>query len=194
MLGWRRMIVRGGIWVLVSGLAASWAAAWSPDPSASGAGGLVIHVRKSERELLLQDRDQVLRRFPIVLGKQPNGGKIHRGDMRTPVGRYYISEKRPSTRFRRFLEISYPNIDDAERALGDKLIDADQWADIFFANLQHTAPPQNTLMGGRVGIHGHGGRVEVPIDWTEGCIAVSDQDIDYLYEIVPVGTTVEIWD
>lgn len=194
MLSWRSMVVTGSVWMHLAGLTAPSASAWSQEPVHNGTSELLIQVRKSDRELVLQERDRVLRRFPIVLGKQPTGGKVHRGDMRTPVGRYYISEKRPSSRFRRFLEISYPNIDDAERALGYKLIDADQWADIFFANLQHTAPPQNTLLGGRVGIHGHGGRVEVPIDWTQGCIAVSDQDIDYLYEVVPVGTTVEIWD
>ncbi|MBI3781957.1 MAG: L,D-transpeptidase [Deltaproteobacteria bacterium] len=161
-------------------------------PASSEESRLAIYVHKSARELLLQDGERVLRSFPIVLGTDPKGGKLYRGDGRTPEGTYYIGEKRPNSRFRRFLGISYPNITDAERAVQDKLINDDQWADIFFANLNNTMPPANTSLGGRVGIHGFGGRPEMPIDWTEGCIAVPDGDIDYLYDTVPLGTPVII--
>lgn len=140
----------------------------------------------------LWQQDRLVRSFRIALGKQPNGAKQHRGDSRTPVGRYYIGDKRPSRRFYKFLALTYPNIADAERGLERNLIDQQLWADILFAQLERTLPPQNTLLGGGVGIHGYGGRVELPIDWTEGCIAVSDNDIDYLYETVPVGTPVDI--
>jgi len=156
--------------------------------------GLSIHVWKARHQLSLQQGDQVLRTFHIALGKDPKAGKLVRGDGRTPQGRYYICEKRPQSRFHRFLGISYPNVEDAERAYADRLISADEWADIFFANLRQTTPPWSTAMGGRVGIHGHGGRPLIPVDWTEGCIAVSDADIDYLYDQVPLGTPVIIAD
>ena len=135
---------------------------------------------------------RVVRKFEIALGKEPTASKLIRGDGRTPEGNYYICEKHPQSRFRRFLGISYPNVDDAERAYAERLISADEWADIFFANVQQTVPPWSTALGGRVGIHGYGGRPELPIDWTEGCIAVSDADIDYLYDRVPIGTRVTI--
>jgi murein L,D-transpeptidase YafK len=155
---------------------------------------IAIHVRKSTREMWLQDGERITRHFTIALGKQPNGGKLHRGDGRTPEGRYYVCEKKTNSRFRKFLGLSYPNVDDAERGLNDKLITADEWADIFFANLRLSRPPWDTLLGGQVGIHGYGGRAELPIDWTEGCIAVSNDDIDYLYDNVPLGTAVVIND
>ena len=162
--------------------------------SAGSRGALAIHVHKARHQMVLQEGDHVLRTLTVALGKDHTAGKLYRGDGRTPEGRYYICEKRANSRFRRFLGISYPNIDDAEKAYTDRLISADEWADIFFANLQQTVPPASTALGGRVGIHGYGGREEIPVDWTEGCIAVTDADIDYLYDVVPLGTPVVIGD
>ncbi len=155
---------------------------------------LSIYVHKAQHEMVLQEGDHVLRTFQVALGRNYAASKLYRGDGRTPEGRYYICEKHPNRRFRRFLGISYPNIDDAERAYDEHLISADEWADIFFATLQQSVPPWSTALGGRVGIHGYGGREELPIDWTEGCIAVRDADIDYLYDVVPLGTPVIISD
>lgn len=159
---------------------------------AHNADELSIRVWKGRHELWLQDGDRIVKKFPVALGKEPTAGKLVRGDGRTPEGRYYICEKRSRSRFHRFLGISYPNIDDAERAYAEHLINADEWADIFFANLQLGTPPWSTVLGGRVGIHGYGGRPLIPIDWTQGCIAVSDADIEYLYDRVPLGTPVVI--
>jgi murein L,D-transpeptidase YafK len=186
---------RGELWLagvlaLVSCVLAG--RAWPTAPGSQG--GLTIHVHKARHELVLQEGDHVLRSFQVALGRDYTASKLYRGDGRTPQGRYYICEKRPNSRFRRFLGISYPNIDDAERAYAERLISADEWADIFFANLQQTIPPWSTALGGRVGIHGYGGRQELPIDWTEGCIALHDADIDYLYDVVPLGTPVIIGD
>jgi murein L,D-transpeptidase YafK len=153
---------------------------------------LRIHVWKTQHEMWLQDGDRILRKFTVALGREPTAGKVMRGDGRTPQGRYYVCEKRPQSRFHRFLAISYPNIDDAERAFAEHLITADEWADIFVANVRQTQPPWSTPLGGDVGIHGYGGRRPIAADWTKGCIAVSDADIDYLYDRVPLGTPVII--
>jgi hypothetical protein len=155
---------------------------------------LAIHVWKTRHEMSLMEGDQVVRTFRIALGKEPTAGKLMRGDGRTPEGRYYICEKRPASRFRHFLGLSYPNLEDADRAYAEHLISAEVWADIFFANAHQQIPPQWTALGGRVGIHGYGGHRPVPIDWTAGCIAVSDEEIDYLYDRVPLGTPVIIGD
>jgi len=190
--------MRGGrwrVWCTAGILAASVTMSTRAWPTRSDlSDSVTIHILKARHQLRLQQGEQVLHECPVALGKDPTAGKLLRGDGRTPEGRYYICEKRPQSRFHRFLGISYPNIDDAERAYSDHLISADEWADIFFANLQHGTPPWSTALGGRVGIHGYGGRPNLPIDWTEGCIAVSDAEIDYLYETVPLGTPVIIED
>ena len=151
----------------------------------------VIEIWKSQRRLELRYGDYVDREFKVSLGRAPRFAKEERGDYRTPVGRYYISSKHVS-RFHRFMHISYPNIDDAEKGYQRGLIDADQWADIFFANLHGDTPSPRTRLGGMVGIHGFGHREYLPIDWTEGCIAVSNDEIEYLYDVTPLGTPVII--
>jgi len=166
--------------------------AWSTNPDSQGE--LTIHVWKTRHEMWLEEGDQVLRRFQVALGKEPTASKLLRGDQHTPEGTYYVCEKRPRSRYHRFLGISYPNIDDAEKGFQERLISADEWADIWVANLLQATPPWSTALGGRVGIHGYGGEAPVPIDWTDGCIAVSDADIDYLYDVVPLGTRVVISD
>jgi lipoprotein-anchoring transpeptidase ErfK/SrfK len=72
------------------------------------------------------------------------------------------------------------------------MIDADQWADIFFAQWRGVEPTSRTKLGGLVGIHGTGARPHLPIDWTQGCIAVSNDEIEFLYDYAPVGTPVII--
>jgi murein L,D-transpeptidase YafK len=151
----------------------------------------VLEIWKGRRRMELRDGEQVLRQFQVVLGVAPRYAKEVRGDYRTPVGRYYISEKHVS-RFHRFLGLNYPNVDDAERGYNRRLIDANQWADIFFANLNGASPTPGTPLGGRVGIHGFGERPFLPVDWTEGCIAVRNEEIEYLFDVVPVGTQVVI--
>jgi murein L,D-transpeptidase YafK len=173
-------------------VACSCLAATQPRPARSDAPALTIRVWKERHELSLVEGEHVLKTCPVSLGREPNASKLRRGDGRTPAGTYYISEKLERSRFHRFLGISYPNVDDADRAYAERLISASEWADIFFANLEQATPPWSTAMGGRVGIHGHGGPSLIPIDWTDGCVAVSDTDIDYLYDRVPVGTPVII--
>jgi len=153
--------------------------------------GPVIEIWKAQRRMELRYGEYVDRQFAVSLGHAPHFAKEERGDYRTPVGRYYIAYKKPS-RFDRFLGISYPNINDAEKGYQRGLINADQWADIFFANLKLDTPTPGTPLGGMVGIHGFGDRDYLPIDWTEGCIAVSNSEVEYLYNLVPVGTPVII--
>ena len=153
-----------------------------------------LEIWKAKREMWLKQDGHVVRKFRISLGSEPGANKQYRGDGRTPVGTYYVSDKRANSPFHRFLGISYPNIDDAERGFAEHLITADEWADILFANFRHQPPPSHTPLGGRVGIHGLGGRRAEGIDWTAGCIAVSDADIEYLFRVVPVGAPVQIHD
>jgi hypothetical protein len=154
--------------------------------------GLVIEIWKTARKMQLREAGTLLGEYRVSLGSNPSNTKQVQGDGRTPVGRYYISDKNPGSRFHRFLGISYPNVDDAERGYKTGLLDAGQWADVYLANLRGDRPPSHTALGGRVGIHGFGGRPYVPVDWTEGCIAVSDNEIEYIFQRAPVGTLVII--
>jgi murein L,D-transpeptidase YafK len=190
-------LVTKRMWIMAA--AAALAVAWGSSAVARPADGLApansavsLQVWKGQRRMEFRRGRELIRTFRIALGTQPQQTKEIRGDGRTPVGQYYVCDKNERSQFHRFLGLSYPNITDAERGYDTRLIDATQWADIFFANLRGGVPPWSTPLGGRVGIHGFGGRPFVPVDWTEGCIAVSDEDIDYLFDRVSVGTPVFI--
>lgn len=192
-MAWHRLLVRTvAFFAGVIAIGASPATGWEDYMLRDT--GLALHIFKGQRAMELRDNGRVLRRFEIRLGGRPYGTKVTRGDERTPVGRYYIREKRTRTNYRRFLGISYPNITDADRGLEHGLINDDIWADIFFANVKGEMPPRNTKLGGDIGIHGYGGRPEIDIDWTRGCVAVTDPEIDYLFDAVAVGTPVLIYD
>ena len=151
-----------------------------------------LYVWKGRRLMVLREDDQIVRRFEIVLGVDPGDPKLYQGDNRTPEGTYFVSEKKSFSAYRRFLGLSYPNVSDAERGLYRSLISQDEWADILFANLRGVTPPWNTRLGGRIGIHGYGDRPELNVDWTQGCIAVRNDDIDYLFHRIRIGTPVHI--
>lgn len=151
----------------------------------------VIHVWKDRRVLELREGSSV-RRFTVRLGRSPRFAKLRQGDMRTPVGRYRVVEKLAGSRFHRFLGINYPNMADAERAYREGRIDLHVWLDLFLADARGRIPPWNTPLGGRIGIHGEGRQERPPFDWTEGCIAVSNEEIEYLFDRVPIGTPVII--
>jgi murein L,D-transpeptidase YafK len=132
-------------------------------------------VLKAPRRLLLLRGGRVLRDYPIALGPSPAGPKRHQGDGRTPEGRYRIDARVVESRFHRALRISYPN--EADRA---------------FARRAGVAP------GGDVMIHGlpNGerwvGEEHRAFDWTNGCIAVTDDEMSEIWELVDDGTPIEI--
>lgn len=149
---------------------------------------LKIVVLKSKRRLQLFDGDKLLRAYPIALGLKPIGGKLLEGDYATPEGDYYISHKNPKSRFYLSLGISYPNIKDAQIALGHHRIDQVQYDQIVRANQNKVTPPQKTAMGGDIMIHGNGSAR----DWTRGCIALDDADVKELYSVITEKTPVKI--
>jgi murein L,D-transpeptidase YafK len=161
--------------------------------------GLRIVVWKARRELWVFRGGDVVRRYPVSLGRDPKGPKRLRGDGRTPEGRYLVVDKKADSKFHRFLALNYPSAADAEQALRDGLITADVWADVWIAEVRHRHPPTDTILGTRVGIHGIGAtgvreRLRRVSDWTEGCVALSDRDIEELFEMAPIGTPVEIFE
>lgn len=156
-------------------------------PPAPADGPPRIVITKSQRRLVLYRGERVILETRIALG----GGTGHKrveGDKRTPEGDYYVCTRNDKSRYHLFLGLSYPNIRDAEAALTDGRIPRDQYDEIVRAIRAGKQPPWKTPLGGEVGIHGHGaGR-----DWTLGCIALEDGDIDVLWAHCPLGTPVLI--
>ena len=134
-----------------------------------------ILVDKSDHRLHLVVDDQIIRSYRISLGSHPTGDKVQQGDKKTPEGQYVIDWRNPDSRYYRAFHISYPNaVDRAE------------------ARLRGVDP------GGMVMIHGlpdsdtGNGEGYVGMDWTDGCIALTNAEIDQLWEVVKDGTPIEI--
>ncbi|MHC4258947.1 MAG: L,D-transpeptidase family protein [Planctomycetota bacterium] len=147
-----------------------------------------IVVDKSKRRLFLYSDSKIVRSYRIVLGFQPTGDKVEEGDGRTPEGRYYVCVKNPKSQYYLSLGLSYPNIQDAERGLRGGLISRQQYRRIAEAISQGRQPPWHTPLGGEIFIHGDGSKR----DWTLGCIALNNDDMRELYDVVSVGTPVLI--
>jgi murein L,D-transpeptidase YafK len=134
-----------------------------------------IVIDKSERVLTLMRGDQPMKRYPVALGAAPKGAKRFEGDQRTPEGVYRIDYRNASSNFHLALRISYPNEADRVRALEAGL---DPGGQIMIHGLRNGQ--------GWLGERHLGG------DWTDGCIAVTNAEIEEIWSLVDLGTPVEI--
>ena len=145
----------------------------SPPPLPASAASDKVLVLKSQRKLYLMQGGKILKRYKVSLGGHPVGPKIREGDRKTPEGKYVLDWHNTESQFYKSIHISYPNENDLARA--EKL----------------GVPP-----GGDLFIHGQPndftGPGKQPGDWTDGCIAVSNQEMDEIWQAVPDGTTIEI--
>jgi uncharacterized SAM-binding protein YcdF (DUF218 family) len=148
---------------------------------------------KSAHTLELFDGEMLIKTYPCITGGLP-GDKQVEGDRRTPVGKFRIVYKNPMSKFHLSLGLDYPNREDAERGLREKLITQEQYAGILAALDSDLSVEANqkklwyTPLGGEIFLHGHAeGRTG-----TAGCIALANADIEELYAILPIGTPVEI--
>jgi murein L,D-transpeptidase YafK len=148
----------------------------------------ILYVQKSERRLLLVDNKVLIRDYPVALGFQPKGDKYMRGDGRTPEGDFFVCVKNPSSKYYKGFGINYPSPKHAEEAYLLGAISRDEYLKIMQANEKKTLPPDGTRLGGDIFIHG-GGAGE---DWTLGCVALRNSDIEELFDVIPVGTPVKI--
>ena len=101
---------------------------------------------------------------------------------------FKLLEKNPDSKFYLSLGLSYPGIADAERGLKENLISQEEHDAIVKAVGEKLMPPQNTRLGGEIYIHGGG----TSNDWTQGCIALGDEEIKELFEAIPIGAAVRI--
>ena len=128
-----------------------------------------IVVHKARREMLLLLGNSLLRTYRVALGRDPIGHKEREGDGRTPEGRYTIDRRNPKSRYYLSLHISYPNESDRARAA-----------------------TQGVDPGGDIMIHGLKDGVIRDDDWTQGCIAVTDAEMEEIWALVPEGTPISI--
>jgi len=145
-------------------------------------------VSKASRKLDLYSDDVVVRSYRIGLGTNPVDDKRVEGDGCTPEGEFYIFTKNEKSAYYLSLGLSYPNAEDAERGLREQIITRAEYRAIRKAIVQKKAPPQRTRLGGLIYIHGNGSRT----DWTLGCVALENEDMDELFKAVAVGTPVVI--
>ena len=145
-------------------------------------------VRKSERRLDLYDGDKLIKIYKMALGFSPAGDKRTEGDGRTPEGEFYVFAKNPKSKFHLSLGLSYPGREDAERGLKEGLITQVEHGEIVAAIAEKRMPLQKTKLGGEIYIHGGG----TASDWTEGCVALDNEEITELFELIPIGTKVTI--
>jgi hypothetical protein len=131
----------------------------------------------------------------IAIGS--NGPSVARlvSDQTTPLGEFRISGINPRSRFRLFMAFDYPTMEHARRALADGRISPEEYLAVSNAWLGGEPPPQDTRLGGYLGIHGVGdGNTEIHgrVNWTDGCIAVTNEQIEELARWVGVGTRVSV--
>jgi murein L,D-transpeptidase YafK len=148
-----------------------------------------LEVFKGRRELLLYDGERVVGSYCVALGTNPLPAKEVEGDGATPEGTYFICEKNPYSNFYLSLGISYPGPQDAERGLKAGLISKEEYDAIVSAAAFRITPPWKTKLGGEVFLHGEGAGP----DWTKGCIAVENSDMEELFRLVPLNTPISIF-
>ncbi|CUH66383.1 L,D-transpeptidase catalytic domain [Thalassovita autumnalis] len=129
-----------------------------------------IIVQKSDRMMYLMHHDKVLKSFDIGLGFSPEGDKLREGDGKTPEGTYFINRRNPNSKFHLSVGINYPDTRDMAEA---RAAGVDPGGDIFI----HGRPEKY-----RNGVQ----------DWTAGCIAVTDREVELIYAMVKNGTPITI--
>ncbi len=134
-----------------------------------------IVVNKAKRELILLRQGRVLKTYRVALGEHPIGPKRQQGDKKTPEGLYKIDWKTKRSNYHWALHISYPN--DKDRAQ---------------ARLRHVDPGGALLIHGLPNGQGSAGKDHVARDWTWGCVAVTNEEIEEIYASVPANTPIEI--
>jgi murein L,D-transpeptidase YafK len=135
----------------------------------------LIMVDKSTRTMYLMESGAVIRKYKVALGGQPRGHKSQEGDERTPEGIYTLDFKKEDSAFHRSMHINYPNAKDVENAQG-----------------------KGVKPGGAIMIHGQKNGLEKlafiskHVDWTDGCIALTNAEMDEFMTLVDVGTKIRI--
>jgi murein L,D-transpeptidase YafK len=134
-----------------------------------------VLVEKSARRLSLISQGSVVKQYLVALGSEPVGAKTRQGDHKTPEGTYVLDYRNAHSHYYHSIHISYPNAADRTRA---QQMGVPTGGDIFLHGITNG--------------YGWVGKAHRKIDWTDGCIAVSDQEMDEIWKLVRDGTPIEI--
>lgn len=134
-----------------------------------------ILIEKKARLLTVFSKGKSIKTYKVALGRNPVGAKTKEGDNKTPEGIYYIDSKNIKSSYHRSLHVSYPNPYDLQNA-----------------KKSGVTPGGNIMIHGIKNGLGWVGRFHRITDWTKGCIAVTDEEIEEIWDMVPMGTKVEI--
>jgi len=134
-----------------------------------------IEVYKSKRKMLVYSEGKLLKTYTISLGRNPVGHKEVEGDFKTPEGIYEINAKNPNSGYHKNLGVSYPNEEDSAHA---KSLEKSPGGDIKIHGIRNGS--------------GFISKFQRWKDWTAGCIAVTNEEVDELYESVKIGAKIEI--
>ena len=134
-----------------------------------------VIVYKHDRTLVLLSRGKEVKSYKVALGGEPMGPKARQGDHRTPEGLYVLDSRNPNSHFYKAFHVSYPNSKDIASA---RKAGVSPGGDIML----HGLPKGYAFLGKSQALH----------DWTDGCIAVSNQEMDELWNLIRVGTPIEI--
>jgi len=137
-----------------------------------------VIVKKSTRMLYLSQNGEIYKKYHVSLGKVPIGAKELEGDMKTPEGVYLLDWRQPSSQYYKSIHISYPNSKERQHA---KKLGGNAGGMIMI----HGTPPSWSLSP-------YGDWMNVLVDWTEGCIAMSNDDMDEVWERTTNGTIIVI--
>jgi murein L,D-transpeptidase YafK len=174
----RRLLSKLAVGLILLSLALGSTLLWVNRPFAPLPAGTLadrVVVDKSDRELLLLAGGRVLRRYPVSLGGAPVGHKQREGHERTPEGLYVFDARNPDSAFHLSLHVSYPDAADRRRA-------AAAGVDPGGMIMVHGLPNAFPFLG----------RLHRLVDWTDGCIAVTNPEIEQIWAVVPDGTPIEI--
>jgi len=155
-----------------------------------------LDVDTAARAMSVMEGDRAIRVFEnISIGR--NGVSTDRTvrDRTTPLGSYRVRRINRESRFRLYFGFDYPNLEQAQRAFRSGRINYDQLKAIRRAHYLEREPPSDTPLGGQIGIHGLGNgdsRIHEDFDWTDGCIAVTNEEVDELSQWLRLGTRVEV--
>ncbi len=169
-------------------LCATWASQLHPcDTTADD----FVVVSKAARNVTLCNGGTMVANYYGALGFSAIGDKEQQGDGKTPEGVFYAADKLGAgvSAYHKALLLSYPNEEDALRGLGT-LIDATEKAAIDTAISTCAVPPQNTALGGEIELHGTGS--SEPFDWTWGCVALENANIDAVFAALEIGDTIVV--
>lgn len=157
-----------------------------------------LEISKQQQNLRLLEGEKEIKRYQIAYGKGGKHNKKLLGDELTPEGHYRINHFKLDSKFTLFMQLDYPNQTDAWHAYRDKRISAETYKRIVKAISEGERPPQDTELGGYIGIHGMGKNDADSLDthkytnWTKGCIALTDNEILELKQYASIGMPVYI--